>query len=141
MKKLISAQDKDNVLNFFVDLGPAWQSRFFSPEIQIPGYAYEDVVQMLQQFEKLGLIDKAAHTLGGFVDFRITLGAHDFIRRGGFRVQELALQKNLDELLDDLVKYKTSEYKTDSMTWDLVIKVEKVSMLLSKVMPLIDQES
>ena len=140
MKKLISAQDKDNVLIFFVELGPAWQYRFFSPEVQIAGYTYEEVMVMLQQFEKLGLVDKTVHALGGFVDFRITLEAHDFIRRGGFRLQEVSLQKNLDELLVDLLKFKSSEYKTDTMTWDLVVKVEKVSALLSKVMPLIDQE-
>lgn len=140
MKKLISPKDKDNVLKFFVQLGPVWQSRFFSPEIQVPGYDYEEVVLLLQQFEKLGLVDKAVHTLGGFVDFRITLEAHDFIQRGGFSVQEMALQKNLDELLDHLLKFKTSDCKTDTMTWDLVVKVEKVSVLLSKAMPLIGQE-
>jgi hypothetical protein len=136
MKKIISAHDKDNVLNFFAQLGPAWQSRFFSPEITVPGYTYDEVIVVLQQFEKFGLIDKAVYSLGGFVDFRITLEAYDFVRRGGFVVQEIALQKTLDELLDDLTNFRAQLSQSDTAAWDLLVKVEKFSLLLSKSIPL-----
>lgn len=137
MNKIITAHDKDNVLGFFVNIGPSWQSRFFSPEVHIPGYYYEDVVIMLQQFDRLGFINKTVQSLGGFMDFRITLDAHDFLRSGGFQMQELEIQKNLSCLLDDLIEFKGNPDKTDTMTWDLVVKIEKVSLLLQEAIPLI----
>lgn len=141
MKNSITAHDKDAVLDYYLRSGQLWQSKFHSPSIKVLDYSFEEVALMLEQFETLGFIKHTSNSVGGFTEFRMTLAAQDFIRHGGFQLQELGIQGTLSGLVDDLTNFKAATVKTDTMTWDLVVKIEKVSVLLKEVMPLIEKAS
>jgi hypothetical protein len=136
----ITAHDKDAVLNFYLHSGQLWQSKFHSPGIQVLGYSFQQVHLILEQFEQLGFVKITSISVGGFMEFRMTLLAQDFFRLGGFQMQELGIQQSLSMLMDDLIEFKGNPIKTDTMTWDLVVKIEKVSVLLKEAMPLIEMQ-
>lgn len=136
----ISAHDKDAVLNFYLHSGQLWQSKFHAPGNQVLSYSFEQVALILEQFEQLGFVKITSNSVGGFMEFRMTLVAQDFFRHGGFQMQALGIQQSLSTLMDDLIEFKGNPVKTDTMTWDLVVKIEKVSVLLKEAMPLIQMQ-
>lgn len=138
MNNNITARDKDAILSFYLHSGNLWQSKFHTPGIQVLGYTFEQVALILEQFEELGFVKHTSNSVGGFIEFRMTLAAQDFFRYGGFQMQEIGIQKSLSSLVDDLIEFKGNPIKTDTMTWDLVVKIEKVSVLLKEAMPLIE---
>jgi hypothetical protein len=140
MKVTITARDKDAVLRFYLNSGQLWQSKFHSPGIQVLDYSFEQIALILEQFVQLGLIRATSNSFDGFMEFRMTLAAQDFLNSGGFQMQELGIQKSLSALMEDLIEFKGNPVKTDTMTWDLVVKIERVSVLLREALPLIEMQ-
>lgn len=60
---------------------------------------------ILQQFGRMGLLEKAVENKRGF-DIILRIKAIDFFNRGGFVIQEELLVKNIEKLLNEIENLK-----------------------------------
>ena len=93
---LITPELKDRILNDLVNAGMSLRVDTCSdaPDYEIDHYTYSAI---LDQFEQMELLSQTK-TLGGFVIANISVNAHDFVRRGGFLVQEELIKGNIQKL-------------------------------------------
>jgi len=105
MNDMITCELKDRILKEIVEKGtidvidPKEKAILFD----VDSITYE---QMLDHFERLGYISQV-HMVWGGKEITVKIEAHDFIRRGGFFVQEEILKGNIEKLgleIDSLAK-------------------------------------
>lgn len=66
---------------------------------------YLVLISILEHFDELNFIGFRPFLGGGF-ELTIRVSAHDFMRRGGFVVQEELFLKNIEKLLAEIDKLK-----------------------------------
>jgi hypothetical protein len=93
---MITCDLKDKILFQVVEAGMTQDIDIHDAEkdFGIDSITYEAI---LDQFERFGFI-KQMKFLGGGIRLEVSVNAHDFVRRGGFLVQEEILKGNIEKL-------------------------------------------
>lgn len=99
--KPITPELKDRVLKDLVEVGmyPSFNIRELSGDYGIDSSVLEAI---LDYFESLGLLVQTKF-LGGRIDVRMSVNAHDLYHHGGFYAQEELLKANIEKLNRELL--------------------------------------
>jgi hypothetical protein len=99
-KRLLSPEDKDRLLDCLLDnCTIEIHSNILTKDLcELSGLSRDELNALLAQFNRNGLLkyDGMSHST---VDFVLYQEASDFKREGGYRVQEVIIQANLEKLL------------------------------------------
>jgi len=123
---MITCELKDKILFQIVEAGMTQGINIHDAEknFGIDHITYEAI---LDQFERLGFI-KQTKFLGGGIRLEVSIDAHDFVRRGGFFVQEEVLKGNIEKLgweIDLLCK---------QLSPDLLDRAQKIMSIGSNIL-------
>ncbi len=98
----------------------------FSEDISEP-YTEDELVAVLSQFQRLGLISGFADN-SRTVELELLAEASDFFSHGGFKAQELLLRSNIEKLGLEI------ESLSKQLSPDLLDKANKLSGIASAIL-------
>ena len=130
---MIRIKDKDVLLAYILASG---KERYVIEYKEVfPDHEVEEFefYLMLEQFQKMKLLESTKRMSGGASFIRISASIYDFFRHGGFAAQEELLRSNIEKLgyeLDELSK------STDKSVLERVGRISQIAASVIKALGL-----